>query len=95
MYYHKSVGLALGMLAVPRIALRLTTKIPPHHAGLHKVETLAADGGHLLLYGLLTAMPATGVAMGYFGERARTRARLRRREDGTSERPHASISGIY
>eukprot|EP00793_Prasinoderma_coloniale_P006769 PRCOL_00001599-RA len=67
MYYHKSVGLALGMLAVPRLALRLTTKIPPHHAGLHKVETLAADGGHLLLYGMLTAMPATGVAMGYFG----------------------------
>lgn len=70
MHRHKSLGLLTGMIVLPRVAYRLTSMasykvrdIP----GLMDVEHKAANITHYLLYGFMTVMPATGIAMGYFG----------------------------
>ena len=36
--------------------------------GTAGIEETAASATHYLLYGFMTIMPATGIAMGYFGE---------------------------
>ena len=66
MRIHKSFGTLMVALVVPRIALRLATKIPkplPGPAWQH----LAAQAGHVGLYGVMVFMPVSGIAMGYFG----------------------------
>jgi cytochrome b561 len=66
MMLHKSLGLSVLMLTAPRLALRLTTKIPPAVPGSF-IEQTAATAGHALMYVFLVGMPATGWVMGYFG----------------------------
>eukprot|EP00164_Ancoracysta_twista_P012553 GFYU01019742.1.p1 GENE.GFYU01019742.1~~GFYU01019742.1.p1 ORF type:complete len:247 (-),score=68.24 GFYU01019742.1:49-732(-) len=63
---HKSMGLLLGMVVPARIAIRLSTKIPPHLPGA-KWEQMAGSASHGLLYAAMVVMPASGIAMGYFG----------------------------
>ena len=62
---HKSVGVLIGLLALPRIALRVATKIPkplPAPAWQH----VGAQVGHAALYGVMVFMPASGLVMGYY-----------------------------
>lgn len=66
MWRHKSLGLLSGLLVGPRFAARLMSKAPPPVEG-PAIEQMAARASHFLLYGFLTIMPASGIAMGYFG----------------------------
>jgi cytochrome b561 len=66
MFYHKSFGLLAAGLIAPRILLRFASKIPAPVSG-NAVEVFAAKAGHAALYAFMIFMPATGVAMGYFG----------------------------
>mmetsp|Transcript_29783 Transcript_29783/g.70811 ORF Transcript_29783/g.70811 Transcript_29783/m.70811 type:complete len:183 (+) Transcript_29783:187-735(+) len=70
MYRHKSLGLLTGLIVAPRLGYRIfksaSYKIG-HPVGTGPVEGKIADLSHLLLYGFMTIMPATGIAMGYFG----------------------------
>jgi cytochrome b561 len=38
-----------------------------HPTGTGPIEAKLADISHFLLYGFMTIMPATGIAMGYYG----------------------------
>jgi cytochrome b561 len=67
MFYHKSCGTLAAMLLVPRLAFRLTSKIPGPVPGATQLEHYAGAATHYLLYGFLIFMPVSGVAMGYFG----------------------------
>lgn len=60
---HKATGLALLVLVVLRIAVRLTVPHPPLPNDLPKLQRWAAGASHLLLYGLMLAMPLLGWAM--------------------------------
>lgn len=70
MYRHKSLGLLTGMVVAPRFAYRLLARSSykvqdlPGTAG---IENTLAKLGHFGLYGFMTIMPATGIAMGYYG----------------------------
>lgn len=65
MHIHKSVGLAMFGLILPRLWFRLKSRIPPS-LGSNKLETFAGHAGHAALYAAIIGMPTTGVAMGYF-----------------------------
>ncbi|MFJ4064514.1 cytochrome b [Pseudomonas sp. NPDC089996] len=60
---HKATGLALLVLVIVRIGLRLTLPHPPLPADLPALQRFAAGASHLLLYGLMLAMPLLGWAM--------------------------------
>lgn len=60
MKLHKSLALVSAGMLVPRLGLRLLTK-QPNAAAIHSKLS------HFLLYGFMTAMPASGIAMGYYG----------------------------
>jgi cytochrome b561 len=67
MWRHKSLGLLTGFLVLPRVGYRLfnrhayyVEKIAGSGEGEHKISQLA----HYLLYGFMTVMPASGIAMG-------------------------------
>jgi len=66
MNLHKSFGLLIGAAVVPRLAVRALSTAPAHLPGPYLLN-LAADASHVLKYALMIAMPATGIAMGYFG----------------------------
>ena len=66
MLVHKSTAVLLSAALVPRILLRLTSKVPAALPG-HFLEQTAASLSHTALYGLMFFMPATGIAMGYYG----------------------------
>jgi 1,2-dihydroxy-3-keto-5-methylthiopentene dioxygenase len=70
MHRHKSLGLLTGMIVAPRIAYRLFSRssygveaLP----GSSKVEHLLGNISHAALYGFMVIMPASGIAMGYYG----------------------------
>merc|ERR1739846_22756 len=70
MFRHKSLGLLSAMIVTPRIAYRLFS--PGAYnvkeiVGISSLESIAAKAGHYALYGFMTVMPATGIAMGYYG----------------------------
>mmetsp|Transcript_21943 Transcript_21943/g.43581 ORF Transcript_21943/g.43581 Transcript_21943/m.43581 type:complete len:173 (+) Transcript_21943:18-536(+) len=67
MFRHKSLGLLAGIVVAPRVATRLLQKAPEHLPGAHKLEHIAGSITHMALYSFLLIMPATGIAMGYFG----------------------------
>ena len=60
---HKAIGLALLLLVLVRIVVRLTLPHPPIPSDLPTAQRLAAGASHLLLYGLMLAMPLIGWAM--------------------------------
>jgi len=66
MLWHKSTALIVLALLPVRFAMRLTQQIPKPPAG-HFIEQFAGRIAHVGLYAGMTAMPATGVAMGYYG----------------------------
>jgi cytochrome b561 len=66
MNIHKSFGVLMMGLAVPRLALRLSTKIPAKLPGM-QWEHIVGSASHIALYGAIIFMPLSGVAMGYFG----------------------------
>uniref|UniRef100_A0A7S2HRU9 Cytochrome b561 bacterial/Ni-hydrogenase domain-containing protein n=1 Tax=Helicotheca tamesis TaxID=374047 RepID=A0A7S2HRU9_9STRA len=70
MHRHKSMGLLTGMLVLPRLGYRLINSRKydiAHLTGSGPVESIAAKVSHYSLYAFMTIMPATGIAMGYFG----------------------------
>jgi cytochrome b561 len=67
MNVHKSTGLLLGGLLVPRLALRLFNKMPAAIPGSPAWESFTASASHFFLYVFSIGMPASGIAMGYYG----------------------------
>ncbi|QBF27315.1 cytochrome b [Pseudomonas tructae] len=60
---HKAIGLALLLLVLVRIGLRLLLPQPPLPDDLPTLQHRAAKASHLLLYGLMLAMPLLGWGM--------------------------------
>lgn len=67
MWRHKSLGLLSGMLLGPRFAAKVMSKSPGMLPGSSAAEHMAAKVSHYALYGFMTVMPVTGIAMGYYG----------------------------
>jgi cytochrome b561 len=70
MWRHKSLGLLTGMVVAPRVAYRLLSRSNYHVAemvGNSQFENIAGKTVHTLLYGFMIVMPASGIAMGYYG----------------------------
>ena len=64
-FWHKSLGVALGMLVIARIVMVVKLGKPqPLGAGIQK---LAAVWGHRLLYLAMVIMPISGLTMSYAG----------------------------
>jgi len=57
---HKSLGIAIFILACVRLAWRLTHPAPPLPRDIHAFQRLAASATHTLLYVIIFAMPVTG-----------------------------------
>jgi len=66
MMIHKSTAVILAALLVPRVVFRVASAAPKGLPG-HFLEHLAANLSHVAFYGFMLAMPATGIAMGYYG----------------------------
>ena len=66
MRLHKSSGLLVAACVTPRVAVRLASKIPAQLPGA-AWEHFAASASHTALYGMRLFMPASGIAMGYYG----------------------------
>mmetsp|Transcript_23533 Transcript_23533/g.28275 ORF Transcript_23533/g.28275 Transcript_23533/m.28275 type:complete len:190 (+) Transcript_23533:195-764(+) len=70
MWRHKSLGLLTGLVVAPRLGYRLWNsskyKIAPVE-GSGPLEHGVGSVVHYALYGFMTIMPATGIAMGYYG----------------------------
>lgn len=70
MHRHKSMGLLAGMIIAPRFAYRLYNRSAYNVAqveGSGVLEHMAGKVTHYGLYAFMTIMPASGIAMGYFG----------------------------
>jgi cytochrome b561 len=57
---HKTIGMAVLILAVLRLLWRLFNRLPPMPATMPRWERLAAAAGHWLLYALILAVPLSG-----------------------------------
>jgi cytochrome b561 len=57
---HKSVGMAVLVLAIARLAWRFIHAPPPLPFSIDKLERRMASGAHAALYGLLLVLPTTG-----------------------------------
>jgi len=66
MNLHKSFGLLVAASVVPRLFLRLSSKLPAPLPGSF-LEILLAKLGHYSQYAGNIALPASGIAMGYYG----------------------------
>jgi len=72
---HRSLGLAIALLAIVRIGVRLAKRPLPSSAPMSPLARLAAETTHLGLYVLLFALPligwalssANGKPVGFFG----------------------------
>jgi cytochrome b561 len=60
---HKTLGVALLVLVLIRLALRLHYGAPPLPADLPKPMKFAANLSHLALYGVMIVMPLLGLGM--------------------------------
>lgn len=61
--WHRPIGIAILLLALVRLAVRLTHRPPPLPADLPAIQVAAAKGSHCLLYALMITMPLIGWAM--------------------------------
>lgn len=61
--WHRPIGIAILLLAVIRVAVRLTHRPPALPADLPPLQVAAAKGSHLAFYALMIAMPLIGWAM--------------------------------
>ncbi|MBS0383454.1 MAG: cytochrome b [Proteobacteria bacterium] len=57
---HKSIGITILALVLLRIAWRLTERRPADPAGMPRWQVRAAHALHLVLYGLILAIPLSG-----------------------------------
>lgn len=60
--WHKTVGAAILVLSLARLAWRLMHKPPPFPESLPRWERIAAVWNHRIFYLLLIALPLTGLA---------------------------------
>jgi cytochrome b561 len=60
---HKPLGIAILLLALVRLAVRLTHRTPALPAEMPRWQQVIADVSHGLFYALLLAMPLVGWAM--------------------------------
>jgi len=60
---HRQLGLAVLVIVWFRIMVRLTKTLADHSHGMGALMRLAAQGAHVLLYGLLIAIPVVGWAL--------------------------------
>jgi 1,2-dihydroxy-3-keto-5-methylthiopentene dioxygenase len=70
MFRHKSLGLLTGMLVAPRVAYRVLSRDSYNvqkMLGNSSTENVLGTVTHYMLYGFMIVMPASGVAMGYYG----------------------------
>ncbi len=70
MWRHKSLGVLTGLVVLPRVGYRL------FNAAKYKIRDMPGEGpiisaagkaGHYALYGFMTIMPVSGIAMGMYG----------------------------
>lgn len=66
--WHKTLGAAILVLSLARLAWRLAHKPPPFPDSLPRWERVAATWNHRLFYFLLLALPLTGLATISAGE---------------------------
>lgn len=59
---HKPLGVLILLLAAIRLIVRLVIPTPPLPADLPSIQKLAAHASHVLLYGLMFALPLLGWA---------------------------------
>ncbi|OEU20775.1 Ni_hydr_CYTB-domain-containing protein [Fragilariopsis cylindrus CCMP1102] len=70
MFRHKSLGLLTGMIIAPRLAYRIFNRSAykiEELAGASSIEHILAKISHGGLYAFMAIMPASGIAMGYYG----------------------------
>ena len=70
MFLHKSFGLLTGLIVAPRFAYRILSRSSynvQHLPGNAAWENAAGTASHFFLYGFMVVMPASGIAMGYYG----------------------------
>lgn len=71
MHRHKSLGLLTGMIVAPRFGYRILARSSGYRVqdmvGNSALENVAGKMTHYFLYFFMTAMPATGIAMGLYG----------------------------
>jgi len=69
MWRHKSLGLLTGIIVAPRVAYRVFNwaKFKEIPGVGSPIEQTLAKVSHVGLYAFMTIMPATGIAMGYYG----------------------------
>lgn len=60
---HRPLGIAILLLASVRLGNRLRHRPPPLPADLPRLQALAANASHWLLYGLMFALPLVGWSM--------------------------------
>ena len=60
--WHKTIGVAILLLALARLALRLIDAPPPYPADFPKWERRVAVWNHRAFYVLIIALPLTGLA---------------------------------
>ncbi|NHN90066.1 cytochrome b [Acetobacter conturbans] len=61
--FHRPTGLIILALAIIRLGNRFFVPPPPLPASLPRIQRMAALGSHILLYGLMIAMPLVGWGM--------------------------------
>jgi cytochrome b561 len=60
---HKPLGVALLLLVIVRLGVRIARGTPPLPEDMTLPQRVAAKASHLVLYGLMAAMPLIGWAM--------------------------------
>ena len=66
MMLHKSCGLLVAALMIPRLGYRLASKLPAAPTG-DRIQHVLSNFSHVALYAGLILMPVSGIVMGYFG----------------------------
>ena len=66
--FHKSTGLAIGLLILVRLAWRLSHPPPPLPASMPAWERGAAKTSHVLLYACMLIMPIAGYTASNFSK---------------------------
>jgi cytochrome b561 len=61
--WHRPIGITILLLALVRLVVRFTHRVPPLPADLPAIQAFAAKASHWLLYGAMIAMPLIGWAM--------------------------------
>jgi cytochrome b561 len=66
---HKSLGVSVLLLLIPRIVWRILKGVPAYRVPLDRLTLLAASAGHAALYVLMLALPVTGYVLSTAADR--------------------------